>query len=178
MSRKVTGCWRPVGDHPRITEGVWSERQKHEGSGQSHPPGSERSDDRLGFRSVDAFWINRSDIRIRNWYIMVVDRRRRTVFLDCPPVTTPSSAAEPRGLGGFVKEGGRMVRLHILFKHDCSLFASFIALSRPRKTFLYRLPRCPFIREGGEGKVGWSHCIVAVSLCLERFYLLLYMMWR
>ena len=60
-----------------------------------------------------------------------------------PPATTPSFAAEPRGSGGSVKEGGRMVRLHTLFRHDCLLLASFIALSRPRKTFLYRLPKCP-----------------------------------
>lgn len=177
MDGKVTGWWRPVGDQPRITEGVRSERQKHEGRG-SHPPGSERSDDRLGFRSVDAFWINRSDIRIRNWYIMVVDRRRRTVSSAVHPVATPSSAAEPRGSGGFVEEGGRMVRLHILFRHDCSLFASFIALSRPRKTFLYRLPKCLPIGEWGEGKVDWSdHCIGAFSF-LMIIYHCMWELWK
>lgn len=107
MDRKVTGWWRPVGDHPRITEGVWSERGRNTRGEGSHPPGSERSDDRLGFRSVDAFWINRSDIRIRNWYIMVVDRRRRTVSSAVHPLPP---LLRPRNRGGqadsWKKEGG------------------------------------------------------------------------
>lgn len=139
---------------------VRSERQKHRRGGEYgiYPSGSERSDDRLGFRSVDAFWINRSETLeygidiLWSWTAVAAGR-----FLGRPPVVLSPSpppllrAAEPRGSGESVKEGGRMVRLHILFRHDRSPFASFIALSRPRKTFLYRLPKCPFTREGGGG---------------------------
>lgn len=109
MERQRSGG--PVGAHPGITEGRGGgcPRRETETRGWAEPPfsGSERSDDRLGFRSVDAFWINRSDIRIRNWYIMVVVRRRRTVSSAVPP---PPTRLWPRNRGGqadpWKKEGG------------------------------------------------------------------------